>query len=332
MEDCGELNKIPKLSICRSNEKSFQMRNLLLAPVLLLLSCNNKSTHNYYAFETLNTTLLESNNRINSSTEVITKSLEDRLSDPTTSSKSKIWYPKAVKLHELSMKIYGFIDTMKVDIKKAAGLTKSGDKEIFEKDDKDAVRQIIRERGRQLYEKLISFKDSVLTIDQVIRYEFDKSLFILPQPYYKSESMQQQFLKDFFDDLPSIGALAILSKFENTVCTTENKVISLIHSQTAYHPTHYWPWPIITQSSSILRTGEDLKIVAGIGEFMIANKMEVTINGSKIPVNDIGVAEYNFKTASVGGTYKIPVKLTYSDQDANLRVMERIITYTVKND
>jgi hypothetical protein len=312
--------------------KSLSMRNLLLATFLFLLSCNNRGTHNYYAFETLNTSLLETNNRINRSTDVITKSLEDRLSDPATSSKSKIWYPKAVKLHELSMRVYGFIDTMKADIKKAAGITKSGNREIFEKDNKDAVRQIIKERGVQLYEKLISFKDSVLAIDQVVRYEFDTSLFILPQPYNKSESMQQQFLKDFFDDLPAIGALAVLSKFQNTVCTAENNVISLIHSQTAYHPIHYWPWPIITQSSSILRTGEDLKIVAGIGEFMVTNKMEVTINGSKIPVNDIGVAEYNFKTSSIAGTYKIPVKLTYSDQDANLRVIERIITYTVKND
>jgi hypothetical protein len=308
------------------------MRNLLLALILFLFSCNSKSTHNYYAFETLNATLLESNSRINGSTEVITKSLEDRVSDPTTSSKSKIWYPKAVKLHELSMGIYGFIDTMKADIKKAAGLTQSGDKEIFEKDDKDAVRQIIKKRGMQLYEKLISFKDSLLAIDQVVRYEFDKSLFILPQPYNKSESMHQQFLKDFFDDLPAIGALAVLSKFQNTVCTAENNVISLIHSQTAYHPIHYWPWPIITQSSSILKTGEDLKIVAGIGEFMVINKMEVAINGNKVPLSEIGVAEYSFKTSSVAGTYKIPIKITYSDQDANMRVTERIITYKVKSE
>lgn len=308
------------------------MRNLLLALFLFLLSCNNKNTHNYYAFETLNTTLLESNSRLKYSTEAINKSLEDRLSDPTTSSKSKMWYPKAVKLHELSMRIYTFIDTMKADIKKAAGLRQSGDKEIFEVDDKSAVRQVIKQNGRSLFEKLISYKDSLLAIDQVVRNEFDKSLFILPQPYNKSESTLQQFLKDFFDDLPAIGALAVLSKFQNSVCTAENKVISLIHSQTAYHSPHYWPEPIIAQSSSILRGGEDLKISAGIGEFMITNKMEVTINGSKIPVNDIGVAEYNFKTPSIAGTYKIPVKLTYSDQDANLLVIERIILYTVKND
>ena len=230
------------------------------------------------------------------------------------------------------MRIYTFIEDIKANIKKAAGLKKSGDKEVFQEDDKRAVRHIIKQKGKQLYGELICLKDSLLAIDQIIRYEFDKLLFILPQPYNKSESMQQQFLTDFFDDLPAIGALAVLSKFQNSVCTAENKIVSLIHSQTTYHPIHYWPWPIISQSSSILGKGEELKITAGVGEFMVNNKMEVTVNGSKIPLSEVGVAEYNFKTPSVAGTYKILIKLTYSDQDANMRVIDRIVTYTVKNE
>jgi hypothetical protein len=112
----------------------------------------------------------------------------------------------------------------------------------------------------------------------------------------------------------------------------ENKITSLIHSQTAYHPIHYWPWPIITQSSSIVKAGEEVKITAGIGGFMTNNKTEVLINGKNVPLNDLGVAEYSFSTSSVAGTYKIPIKMTYSDQDANVRVIERIITYKVKNE
>jgi hypothetical protein len=65
---------------------------------------------------------------------------------------------------------------------------------------------------------------------------------------------------------------------------------------------------------------------------MVNNKMEVTVNGQKIPLSEIGVAEYSIKTPSVAGTYKIPIKLTYSDQDANIRVIERTVTYTVKSE
>lgn len=309
------------------------MRNLLpVVSFLFLISCHNKSTSNYYAFETLNETLLASNKSIKRSTEAITKSLEDRFYDPTTSAWSKIWYPKAGKVHEISIKVYNFIDEMKVRIKTEAGLKKNGNKEAFEEDDKNAVRQTMKQKGQELYSDLISLKDSLFAIDKMIRDEFDTTLYILPSIYNRSADMQQQFLKNFFDDLPAIGALAVLSKFQNSVCIAENKITAFMHSQTSYPHIHYWPEPIIAQSSSTLAKGEELKIIAGIGEFMVNNKMEVIINGKKIPLNDIGVAEYNFKASSVAGTYKIPVKMTYSDQDANMRVIERVVTYKVKNE
>ena len=305
---------------------------LFVVSFLFLLSCDKKSTSNYYAFETLNETLVGSNSKIKNSTEVITKSLEDKLTDPATSARSKILYPEVMKVHQLSSDVYNFIDKMKGDIKKTAGLKQEEDKETFNEENKNAVRQTVKRKGKELYEKLISLKDSLFAIDNIIPHEFETTLFLIPPAYNKSESMQQQFLKRFFDDLPAIGALTVLSKFQNSVCVAENKITSLIHDQVTYHPTHYWPWPIISQSSTIVKAGEEVKITAGIGEFMTNNKIEITVNGKKVPLSDIGVAEYSFKTSSVAGTYKVPIKITYSDQDATLHFIDRIITYAVKND
>src|SRR4051812_24859110 len=103
------------------------MRIFLIIIVLVAVSCQNKSTSNYFAFETLDNTLLESSKQTQRSTETIIKSLEDKLSDPGSKIKAALWYPKLLRVHALITEVYNYLEQMKAGIKKAAGLKQDAD-------------------------------------------------------------------------------------------------------------------------------------------------------------------------------------------------------------
>jgi hypothetical protein len=51
--------------------------------------------------------------------------------------------------------------------------------------------------------------------------------------YFESSGgRQQDFEKLFFDDIPVVAALAVLSKFQNNIRIIENKIIGFCEAQT----------------------------------------------------------------------------------------------------
>ena len=98
-------------------QKMINIMYLVLTALLAL----NVSAEILNAFKTVDDSLTSTNTTINRSTETIMKSLEDKMSDPTSKVKAEIWYPKAQKAMELSSKMYDYIKTLKERILKEAG-------------------------------------------------------------------------------------------------------------------------------------------------------------------------------------------------------------------
>jgi gliding motility-associated protein GldM len=131
----------------------------------------------------------------------------------------------------------------------------------------------------------------------------------------------------YFHMVPTIAALTILSKFQNDVKTAENKVVTFCHEQVGKVEFRFNQYEaIVGQNSNVLLSGQELEIHAGLAAMNSDQKPVVTIGGAVVPLDDKGLAVWKQKVGSSG---KIPVKVSYRDQEGQLKDKIVDVEYTV---
>ncbi len=134
----------------------------------------------------------------------------------------------------------------------------------------------------------------------------------------------------YFHMVPTVAAITILSKFQNDVKTSENKVVAFCHQQVGQVVIRFTNFePIIGQSSNYLMPGQSIEIKAGVGAFSPAAKPTISIGGQSQQIGDSGFVRYTTQAAAGLGAKSIPVHITYQDQDGNQKVIDRLVNYTV---
>lgn len=303
--------------------------------VLTALLALNVSAEILNAFKTVDNSLSSTNKTISKSTETIMKSLEDKMSDPTSMVKAKIWYPKAQTAQQLSAAMYNYIDGLKKRILEKAGFNPNAQNKFdssYKLDNLDIATKIMvdEKEGPKLRAKLEQYKKDLLAIDPEIAKEFQNSLQIdLSQPKVRDKS-NNTWEAAYFHMVPTVAAVTILSKFQNDVRTSENKVVAFCHQQVGQVVVRFDRFePIIGQSSNYLMPGQSLEIKAGVGAFSNMAKPSITIGGQTQQIGDSGFVRYTTQAAQGLGQKSIPVHITYKDQDGNDKVIDRVVTYTV---
>ncbi len=115
--------------------------------------------------------------------------------------------------------------------------------------------------------------------------------------------------------VPTVAALTILSKFQNDVKTTENRVVAFCHEQVGKVDLRFDTYEaIVGQNSKYLMPGQEIEITAGLGAFSKTKLPNVSIGGSNVSLNEKGMAVY--KTAAGGiGQHTLNVTVQFKDQD-----------------
>src|ERR1044072_396092 len=90
-------------------QKMINIMYLVLTALLAL----NVSAEILNAFKTVDNSLTSTNKTIATSTSTIMKSLEDKMSHPTSMVKAKIWQPKALQAQQLSTEMYNYIEQLR---------------------------------------------------------------------------------------------------------------------------------------------------------------------------------------------------------------------------
>jgi gliding motility-associated protein GldM len=295
-------------------------------------ACSDRVKTDIIVYKALDESLVNSNAIIERQSRTVYTSLEEKLMDAATSEKAKLWYPKAKLIQKLSTDIYIYMEDLKTDLKKEAGLKPDKSTESFREADKNAVIRLFDKngKGKELYEKLQKYKTDMLEIDSQMNNEFENTTLLTTREFELSTSKQEDFTKTFFDDIPTIAALAMLSKFANNVRIVENKMISFCNNKTvSYNDVDDSYSTIITQSSSYVRAGEEIEITAGIGAFSKAGLPKITIDGKDIPPGYSGAAIYKVKASVKAGKHIVPVEISYIDQDGKKQTIEKQVEYTV---
>jgi gliding motility-associated protein GldM len=267
---------------------------------------------------------------INQSNEIIYHGLEEKLNEPATSIRAGIWQPRAMQIQKLSREVVDYIENLKTELKKEAGLTEKGS---FKEDDVSAVNRLFskKAKGEELYTKLIKYKQDVFAIDLLISNTFEKIITITVNEVTEKADGEKIFTKTAFTEIPTVAALAMLTKFQNNIRITENRTIMFCFEQiTSYHHSHEIISAIVSLNSSYLQEGEEVQVTAGIGFFTgYYIKPEVIVNGKKIPINESGVAIAKFKAIGKPGKHFVPVQISYIDQDGSKQTITKTVEYTI---
>src|SRR5882724_1633796 len=210
-------------------QKMINMMYLVLTALLAL----NVSSEILNAFKTVNNSLETTNTTVNKSTDQIMKSLEQKMTEPATAEKAHIWYPKAQQAQAYAKEIFSYIQGLKDDILKKAGGDPNNPDKKYKEDNLDIATRMMVDKGggKILLQKLSEFKKNILGIDHSIDSAFSLTLPInLEKPKTQNKS-NKTWESVYFHMVPTVAALTILSKFQNDVRTSENRVIQFCHNK-----------------------------------------------------------------------------------------------------
>ncbi|MDX1955100.1 MAG: gliding motility protein GldM [Chitinophagaceae bacterium] len=306
-------------------QKMINMMYLVLTALLAL----NVSSEILNAFKTVNNSLESSVTTVNKSTETVMGSLLEKTTKTESAEKAKVWYPKAQQVQSLTKSLNDYISGLKSEILKRANFDPATGK--YKEDNLDIATRLMVEKGegKTLFQKLTQFKKDILAVDPAIGKEFANSLPIdLSMPPTKNKG-NNSWESSYFRMVPTVAALTILSKFQNDVKTSENKVVSYCHEQVGKVEVRFDTYTaIVGQSSNYIMPGQEIEVMAGVGAFSKAAQPTISINGSTVPLGEDGAAHLKVNGGTLG-SHTIPVRISYVDQDNKPQTIEKTITYTV---
>ena len=143
-------------------QKMINMMYLVLTALLAL----NVSSEILNAFKTVNNSISTSNAIIDGKNAVTYKNFEKELSDPQTKAKAEVWKPKADEVKRLSAELYGYIEELKLELKKESDLRIEDGVESFKEDNLDAATRLMdkKGKGKELYDRLAKYRNEVLSV------------------------------------------------------------------------------------------------------------------------------------------------------------------------
>jgi len=299
--------------------------------VLTALLAINISAEILNAFKTINNSLEKTNNAVNLSSNQIFESLTEKMTEDATRAKAILWQPRAKQIMDEAAKAYSFIDQLKKDIIKEAGGDPADPNTEFKEDDQDASTRVMVKngKGKELYKILETFKTNVLGVNDTIKTAFANSLQVDLERPKSTTSKKKSWEEDYFYMAPTVGALSILSKFQNDIKTSENKLVAFCHEQVGKVEIRFDRFDaIVGQNSKYFMPGQEIEITAGLGAFSTAKVPDVFVGGSKVAINEKGLAVYKTSVGGIGA-HTLNVKVSFIDQDGNPQEREFPVEYVV---
>ena len=311
-----------------------KMINLMYLVLTALLALN-VSAEIINAFKVVENSLNTTNRVVNTSTQTIMASFKEKLTDPSSADKAKIWMPKAEQAVQLTKSVYDLIAELKEKIKLGAGFDPSDPNSGFKEDNIDASTRVMDKQGNgeKLKKALEKYRNDILALDpevgamlkEVITNVINTEI---PKLSNKTNLTNVTWTSVYFNNTPTVAALTMLSKFQNDVKIAENKIVNEFHNRVGQVVVRFDTYaPIVGANSTYLFPGQELQISAGIGAFSKNVKPIITIGGRNIPMNDDGVALFKTNVGNTSGS--VPIKIQYKDQDGKDQSRDLKIDYTV---
>jgi gliding motility-associated protein GldM len=308
-------------------QKMINMMYLVLTALLAL----NVSSEILNAFKTVNKSLENTNTTVNKSTETILASLQQKTTEPATAIKAQIWYPKAQQVQTLSKTVFTYVQGLKDRILRESGGDPKNPEKKFKEENLDIATRIMIEKGEgpKLLAMLGDYKKKILGVDPSIDSAFKDALPVnLEKPASRNKA-GKTWEGAYFHMVPTVAALTILSKFQNDVKTSENRVIQFCHNKVGEVVVRFDTYAaIVGQNSTYLMPGQELEVTAGVGAFSIGAKPTITVGGQTLTVGSEGTATTKLPGGGIG-PHIVPVRIAYTDQEGKQQIIVKNVEYKV---
>lgn len=310
-------------------QKMINMMYLVLTALLAL----NVSSEILNAFKTVDKSLMTATGVAEKKNSEIFKSFQKKIEDPTTREKAEIWLPKAQKAKALSDEVYNYIEALKAELKKEAGLKIVDGKEDFKEDDLDAATRMFvsappdgKGKGKELFDKMKNFKEQLLAIDPEMAAAISANL-PLSLPDAKTEKDKEEWAYTFFHMTPTVAGITILSKFQNDIKNSESQAVEYCHKEIGEVELVYDQFQAIANANaSYIMPGEEIIINAGVGAFNSASQPNVSVDGAAATATADGSFEYKFRPTGSGSKN---VTISFVKPDGTTASVTKEIKYTV---
>ena len=305
-------------------QKMINMMYLVLTALLAL----NVSSEILNAFKTVNNSLEKTNTVVNASTTDILTSLKAKLNDPGTAEKARIWAPKADSASTYAKALDAYIQGLKDQILQKAGADYAKGDSSYKEDNLDIATRMMVDKGegKTLFNSLQKYQADLFALDSRIK---GLSLPIdLGMPKTQNKS-NKSWEAAYFHMVPTVAALTILSKFQNDVKVSENKVVAFCHEQVGKVEVQQDAYAAIAVAdATYVLPGQEVNVTAGVGGFSTKVSPRISINGQGVNVDADGTAKLKI-TGSALGAHSIPVHIEYTDQNNKIIKVDKKIDYTV---
>ena len=308
------------------------MRYAILISIIVLFSssCADNSKNDFTVYKAADDGLNLSTETISSLTHSLYCSLENKLAEYYHNKSVEYWQPKALQVKTYCQDFYQYIDALKTELKNKTGMHVASGIESYEEGNVAAVNTMFEKKGKELYEKLIGFRKNVLAVDTQVNLEFEHPLLLFTKGFDYTKQDSKAFTKIFFNNIPAIAAILMLSKLENNIRINEYNLIGFCHSQASPVIIHDdFPEPLITQSSKYVKAGEEIQITAGIGIYTTAMKRKIVINNTVISLENEPIGFYKLKASTYRGKHIVPITIEFIQPDGAALKMQKNIEYIV---
>lgn len=180
--------------------------------------------------------------------------------------------------------------------------------------------------GNDLYDILINYKNNIFNLDKEAK-ESIKNNFSITNHISNKEEKAKNF---FINEVEKQGANLSTAIYRNKAILLRNIFFDWCTNQFGgCNLISYSSWSIACQNSTHFKQNEKLRITAGAGAFSKKSKLQVLINGDTIPINNDGVAEFEFNVGNKKGKFSKKVSIQYYRPNGEKYITDKEIIYTV---
>lgn len=277
--------------------------------VILFVRCGGACKSYESTLNILKESLDNSNRIISSKTEVIYAALKDKINDRLYASIAKAWLPRALAIQSHTKQINQYISSL---LKNDNGL-------------KEPYCFI-------LYDKLMEYKRFLLTVDPEIMSIFKDRINKHLLPGQGTGDSKTSFYTNLFKSRSNTEISGVLTSIKSNILQTENDMAEFCFSKTqGIIVDDFGLSALVGINTTVVQKGDKIEIIAGVGKFSTTVNPQVTIQNKNIPVNQEGLAIYNFKALGGAGQHSVPVTVTYTTR-SNFTITEtREVRYVIKD-
>jgi len=260
----------------------------------------------------LNEGLEESNSTLSSCNNSIARELKEKTLKAESAERARVWYPRMEKVNNSITIVYKYVDGLKKGVLNGVPITK--------------------EKAFELHNRLQTLKTILLDIYPGMTDTFGGKLVFTSQQFDTLEN-HTGFYNTFFKNNSQAAVITILTKFQNNLRITQNKLTAFCNNQvTSFDGDSFYTSysAIISQNVMHVRQGDSVEIKAGLGQFSKKGKPEFKINGVLLNINEDGYVIYKTRASGKAGKRYVPVELTFTDGLGGKQTKRVVVEYTIE--